>query len=447
MTRRAWRVWLPVVLVVSAALACNLASGSETKKEATKISETGLPSVVIQAPENGAQVLQGTDVLIYAVATDTVGVTRVELLVDGFVVASQASPNLQGDTEFQVLLRWRPVTAGEHTLEVVPWRGDVRGSSASLVITVRAQPGEITQTPASTLAFLTPTPPVEDRTCRAQVAVGALNVRTGPGLAYDVFNAVTIGTELTITGRQLYPDAWWQVVYGGRLGWVSGSYVNTLGDCSLIGIVPPPATPTPRGGVLPPTLAPTNTPLPPPPTIIIPTSTPLPPGTWTPTPTPEPCRVTITQDNLPVYSGPGTNYSRMTILAAGQQFTVVGRDRPVQWAQIAIAGTYGWIEIQGTRRTGDCAGVQVAPLPPTPSYTPSSTATLTPTWTVTPSPTATLTNTPTATPTYTPTPTDTPTFTYTPSETATGTLEPTATFTSTPTPTLTYTPSPTERSH
>ncbi len=389
MTRWTWRVWLPSVLLVSAALACNLITGSETKKEATKIAKSSLPGVVIQAPEDGAQVLQNTDVLIYAIATDAVGVTRIEMFADGFVVASQASPNLeQGDTEFQVLLRWRPVAAGDHKLEVVPWRGDLRGTPATLTITARAQPGQIAQTPASTLSFLTPTPRIEDRTCRAQVAVGALNVRTGPGLVYDVINAVTIGTELTITGRQLYPDAWWQVVYGGRLGWMSGYYVNTLGDCSLIGIVLPPAPPTPRPGAVLPTLPPTNTPLPPTPTPFILTSTPLPPGTWTPTPTPEPCVATITQNNLLVYSGPGTNYSRMTILAAGQQFTVDGRDRSVQWAQIAIAGTHGWIEFQGTRLTGDCAGVTVRRVPPTPTSTPSSTPTRTLTLTVSPTATA-----------------------------------------------------------
>ncbi len=85
--------------------------------------------MIIQAPDEGAHVLLGTDVLIYAVASDTVGVTRVELIQDETVVAAQASPNLDtGDSEFQVLLRWRPGAPGEQTLTIVPWRGDVRGT-------------------------------------------------------------------------------------------------------------------------------------------------------------------------------------------------------------------------------------------------------------------------------------------------------------------------------
>jgi len=75
----------------------------------------------------------------------------------------------------------------------------------------------------------------------------------------------------------------------------------------------------------------------------------------------------------------------------------------------------------------------VAPSP-TPSYTPSqtATATLTPTLTLTPSHTPTLTLTPSITPT--------PTWTYTPSHTPTHTYTPSITPTETETPTLTPTP-------
>ncbi|HVO68748.1 MAG TPA: Ig-like domain-containing protein, partial [Aggregatilineaceae bacterium] len=265
-----WPVAVPVVLLVMAALACNLT----TKKRAapgTPVS-AALPSVVIQAPENGAQVLVNTDVLVYAVATDTIGVTRIELLVNNFVVASQASPNLDtGDTSLQVLLTWRPVSTGEQVLQVVPWRSTVQGQPASVTLIVRGSSSEITQTPAPTLAFITPTLPQPDLTCRAQIAVGALNVRTGPGLVYNVLGSATIGQEYLITGRQLYPDAWWQIFYNGVYAWVSGYYVNPLGDCSRIGIVLPPPTPTPLPNMIPPTIPPTFTPVPPTPTPVIPT--------------------------------------------------------------------------------------------------------------------------------------------------------------------------------
>ena len=182
-------------------------------------------------------------------------------------------------------------------------------------------------------------------------------------------------------------------LHNGRYGWVSGYYVNQLGDCSRIGIALPPPTPTLQANVTPPTIAPTNTPLPPTPTPIPPTPI---PGTPTPTATPEPCRVRITTNGLPVYSGPGTNYTRMTILSAGQEFFVVGRDPGLRWWQIAIAGTYGWVDAQFTTLAGVCQFVPIVPIPPTPTHTPTSTWTPLPS--ATPLPTLTATATATAVP-------------------------------------------------
>ncbi len=460
--RGVWLALLAGLMLALAAIACNLSGGDEDEEEeGTPIAGSGLPAVEVQAPENGAQVLRDTDVLIYAVARDAEGVTRVELAVNGFVVASQASPEIeQGEKEFEVLLRWRPTVVGQQQIEVIPWRGSVRGESATLTLNVRARASEITQTAAPTFAFMTPTPPSPslNRVCRVQIAVGALNVRSGPSLVYDTIDRVTIGQELGVVGRQIYPDPWWQVFYNGRIGWVSAYYVNQLGDCAAIGIALPPPTPTLRPNVTPPTVPPTNTPLPPTPTPIPPTPI---PGTATPTFTPEPCRVRITTNGLPVYSGPGTNYTRMTILSAGQEFFVVARDPGLRWWQIAIAGTYGWVDAQFTTLLGICQYVPIGAIPPTPTHTPSATWTPLPTFTPLPSvtplptltstPTATLTNTavptetptPTATLTGTQTPTDTPANTAVPTETPTPTVTLTGTQTPTDTPTNTATPTET----
>ncbi len=449
--RAAWAVLLPVLFMIAAALACNLSTSDDEDQAATgtQLAAAQQPSVVIQAPDDGAQVLINTDVLIYAVATDPQGITRVELVENDSVLASQASPDLEsGETEFQVLLRWQPNTAGEHTLEVIPWRGDVRGESATVRLIVRARASEITQTPGPTIAFMTPTV-AQDRTCRAQVAVGGLNVRLGPGLVYDIIDRATIGQVLPITGRQLFPDPWWQVFINGRAGWVSAYYVNQLGDCSGVGFVLPPPTPTLRPNTTPPTVPPTLTPLPPTATPIPPTLVPPLPGTSTPTNTPEPCRVRITTDGLPVYSGPGPAYTRMTVLSAGQEFTVVGRDPSGQWRQIAIAGTTGWVETAFTTSSGACDRVPTGVIPPTPSptatytHTPVATATVTPTVTPSLTHTGTATSTLTPTPTITLTPSDTPTGTLPPSDTPTATFTPSDTPTFTPTVTDTATATPT----
>ncbi len=323
---------LLVLLVLGVISACTLTREEKGKQPTGTPVGGALPTVVIQAPEEGAQVLLNSDVLIYALASDSIGVTRVELLVDDAVVAAQASPALEtGETMFQVLLRWRPNAPGEKTLTVVPWRGDVRGIPATLTLVVR----EVI-TPTATITGASPAPPLptqtpQDRRCRVQVTVGALNVRSGPGLVYPVMDTATIGEELLVTGRQLYPSSWWQVFYNGRIGWVSGDYVLVLGDCAGIGIALPPPTPILLPGTVAPTVPPTNTPLPPSPTPIIPTLPPPLPGTPTFTPTLAPCQVRIAVNGLSVYSGPGPAYSLMTILSAGQQFTVAGRDPSGLW--------------------------------------------------------------------------------------------------------------------
>ncbi len=181
--RFGWPLALPLILLLAAALACNLTTGDEEDEAtttATAVGAAGAPTVTILAPDDGAEVLLGTEVLVYALASDPVGVTRVELVAGETVIAAQASPDLEtGETEFRVLLRWMPGTTGQQTLDVVPWRGDQRGTPASITLNVRARVEEITQTPPPTLPFLTPTRPA-DRTCRVQVTVGALNVRRAP---------------------------------------------------------------------------------------------------------------------------------------------------------------------------------------------------------------------------------------------------------------------------
>ena len=61
--RAAWVVLLPILLLIAAALACNLSTGDEDDREATRtqVAAAQLPSVVIQAPGDGAQVLVGQE--------------------------------------------------------------------------------------------------------------------------------------------------------------------------------------------------------------------------------------------------------------------------------------------------------------------------------------------------------------------------------------------------
>ncbi|HEX3052683.1 MAG TPA: thrombospondin type 3 repeat-containing protein [Aggregatilineaceae bacterium] len=350
--RAAWLV--PLLLLIMAAVACNLSGGDDDEKDKpqpTKVGGTSIPTIVIEAPQTGAQVLRDTDVLIYAVATDQQGVTRIEMKVNGQIVDARPSPTSGGDKEFRALFRWKFATAGDQTVEVIPYRNTVAGTPASVRITVRDRASQITVTPGPTLSFITPTSVVQNRMCRIQVAVGALNVRSGPGLVYQALGQITIGQEYQIIGRQIYPEQWWQIYYNGTFGWVSGYYVNALGDCGAVPIVLPPASPTPRASAVPPTIPPTLTPL---------------PMITTPPPAQNLCRVSVIAANVPIYNN---SQVRMTIVTTGQQFYVVARDPSSRWYQLSIAGTTGWIDAASVSLTGNCGTLSILPGPATPPPT------------------------------------------------------------------------------
>jgi transposase InsO family protein len=119
-----------------------------------------------------------------------------------------------------VLLDYRPSTAGPVKLEVIAYRGAVASDPATIDVTVRANQSQVT----ATIIPITNVPPIDpnDRTCRALVNVG-LNVRVGPGTQYNRITTVQPGTQIPINGRT------------GDNSWLSDiTYIRTIkGFCYL----------------------------------------------------------------------------------------------------------------------------------------------------------------------------------------------------------------------
>ncbi|RMF79886.1 MAG: hypothetical protein D6737_09980 [Chloroflexi bacterium] len=97
-------------------------------------------------------------------------------------------------------------------------------------------------------------------------------------------------------------------------------------------------------------------------------------------------------------TGPGTNYDRITVLAAGTTAPIVGRLGDNSWWQLRVNNRFGWVSSDFTTELGICTGVPVVNPPPSPTVpvSPSATPppTFTPTTTQTPMPAATETPTP-----------------------------------------------------
>jgi hypothetical protein len=246
-------------MLALSSLACNLIQNQQPPEFVTPTSSAGAPTVAINSPANGSEVAVGQEVLVQSTAQDSIGVTRIELRANGFIVNTVPSESTTGDRQFSVIQSWRPAEAGSATLEVIAYRGSTPSAPAQITVTVRADAGQITAT-LQPLPGVTQQPPA-DTTCRARVEVQGLNFRTGPATNYPIINVLTLGNLVDITGR-LADNSWWQVRDGLNYGWISSAYTTQAGDCSAIPIVVPPPSPTPRPATATPTTPPTSTPVP-----------------------------------------------------------------------------------------------------------------------------------------------------------------------------------------
>lgn len=111
---------LAAFLILLALGACNLDQG-------TPVPTPDLPQVHITQPENGRQVFEGVNMTIEIEAVDeSVGITKVELYVDGALVKDSTIPNYQVEPIYVVQMSWRAQGIGRHIIEAKAYRaGDI----------------------------------------------------------------------------------------------------------------------------------------------------------------------------------------------------------------------------------------------------------------------------------------------------------------------------------
>lgn len=238
--------------------ACNLSTSTELTQLAppTQITAAaGRPTVTISDPDDGAEFVVNDNILVSAGAADTVGVTRIELRVNGQVVKTVSSERASGTPNMTALLDYRPTLTGDLTLQVVAFRNTVASDPAQVQVRVRQTQTQVTATrpPDVSVPIINP----NDPTCRL-LPNTTVNLRFGPGTNFEPpIGALSPGTVAPIVGR-LADNRWWQVRVSSTFGWVTGDtqLVTVLGNCLSIPVVAPPATPTRFVTAAPP---PTNT--------------------------------------------------------------------------------------------------------------------------------------------------------------------------------------------
>ncbi|MBI5669576.1 MAG: Ig-like domain-containing protein [Chloroflexi bacterium] len=119
--------------LLSLLAACNLQQGTPPP-----LPTPDAPRVEFRAPLNGSTVVEGSELMVELLATDSsAGVARVELLVDD-LPHQEGKPQVSVTVPtFTVVMNWQAQGVGLHSLTAVAYRQDGTASApAVIVITV-----------------------------------------------------------------------------------------------------------------------------------------------------------------------------------------------------------------------------------------------------------------------------------------------------------------------
>jgi hypothetical protein len=260
--RKRFSFSLPFLLLLMAMTlnACNLSSQEEdlpTSTPTLTLSASGRPRVVINSPTDGSTSPVNREILVSVSASDSRGVTRIQLQANNRIVQTLTSENANGQTTFNAVLNYTPTQTGQLILRVVAYRGTVASDPSEIELTIGGA-----NVPTSTVPPNVPTVPSiptvdpNDPTCRAR-ANTALNVRSGPSTDTQILRVMGSGEVAPIIGRTGIND-WWQIRISNVIGWVSAPFTTVYGTtCQSVPIIgaPPTIAPSLTATIAPPTTA------------------------------------------------------------------------------------------------------------------------------------------------------------------------------------------------
>jgi hypothetical protein len=244
-----------------AALACTLAVDDGSQGSARRpVVGAERPAVILLAPAQGNRYALGTEVLLYAEASDLgAGVAKVEFYdnFDGVIGTVNAS-NPNGDPTLSAIVPWTPPNAQTHFIRVQAFRADGTDSTREEVsIDVVEAPGASSNAPQqqsqaapdaaetqpvqeAATAAEAPTQPVTNASLPATVNVQALNVRVAPDINAGIAaTALNNGTQIQVVGRST-DNLWFATpISGGGVGWVFSNGLTVQGDSSTLPLVAP----------------------------------------------------------------------------------------------------------------------------------------------------------------------------------------------------------------
>lgn len=268
-----------LLLIMTTGCTLSLVGSSDADNTPTPAVLPGQPQVQILPRLENATYREG--VLVYILATVSnagANIARVEVLVDGIIVAQRDNPNVMNETTFTVQETWLATGTGERTITVVVSRANGERGEDSIkilvtneglalapIVTETTNPNVVTvveNTPQviptsqalavptiggeATLAPTTaPTETVIDPNAPKVIADAPANVRRGPSRDFEPpLGVLQAGDSAPILAQNEAGD-WFKISYQGGEAWVFGEVVRIEGDITNLPRESGPALPTP----------------------------------------------------------------------------------------------------------------------------------------------------------------------------------------------------------
>jgi uncharacterized protein YraI len=206
------------------------------------------------------------------------------------------------------------------------------------------------------LAFVVPVLAQEGTGVTAEARAN-VNVRSGPGVSYAAIGQLAMGTTANVTGRSDAGNNWLQIDFDGQAGWVAFFTVVVTGNPDDLPIVQPTAETTTTEETTAEETATTEEAAPATEETTTeeeaePAEAEEPVATLQ-TPATTDFFVTVST-NVNVRSGPGTGYTVIGLLVAGDTVDVTGRDSADNdWLRLDFNGMEGWVAFFAVDVTGD----------------------------------------------------------------------------------------------
>jgi uncharacterized protein YgiM (DUF1202 family) len=305
------KLWLTVVVLISGLFLASQVMAYDTQAQVTAPAIVNTSSATVHANAD-------TQATIVDVVSLNQVVTLIGRNADASWVFVRTPNNIVG---------WMRPQGLTYTINLF----DLTAVSTTPVATATPAPGTATATPTAR----------PSTGITGVVNTGALNVRSGPGVQFNVIAAVYFGDVVSLIGRN--GDSTWLFIQTAAAvrGWVNARYITPSASIALLPVVDSSVS-TPVPGV--------------------PTSTPVGP-TATPTamlPTTIPNTAVINTAALNVRSGPGVGYVRVTTVDNGELVWLLGRNLDTSWVNIAdINDIQGWVNARYLSSSSNLANLPV----------------------------------------------------------------------------------------